>query len=123
MSSPSPTPSEPSQRRSTIRGMGTPSKPPPTEQPPSDYRRALERECLASIGSESAVLVLAVSPEELKRFTLDHVSGFLLSTMDGATDIETILDISGLPRLLALRHVRSLLQRGIIVIASGGAPR
>ena len=64
-------------------------------------------------------MVVAVSPDELKRFTLDNVSGFLLSVMDGATDVEAILDISGLPRLLALRHLRSLLDRGIVVVASG----
>jgi len=51
------------------------------------------------------------------------VSGFLLSAMDGATDLETILDISGLPRLLALRHIGRLLERGIIVVESGRRPR
>ena len=89
----------------------------------SDCRQALEKECLAAIGSESAILVTAVSPEELKRFTLDNVSGFLLSAMDGATDVETILDISGLPRLLALRHMRGLLERGIVVVESGRRPQ
>jgi hypothetical protein len=89
----------------------------------SECRQALERDCLSAVGSESAILVVAVSPEELKGFTLDHVSGFLVSVMDGATDVETILDISGLPRLLALRHIRSLLERGIIVIASGRRSR
>ncbi len=89
----------------------------------SECRQALERECLAAIGSESATFVAAVSPEESKRFTLDNVSGFLLSAMDGATDLVTILDISGLPRLLALRHIRSLLQRGIIVVAAGRGAR
>jgi hypothetical protein len=125
--------------------MATPSKPPHAEHPsapaddseerstivpdldPEDFARdseiKLERECLAAIGSESAMLVAAVSPEELKRFTLDNVSGFLLSAMDGTTDVETILDISGLPRLLALRHVRSLLQRGIIVLAPSRSPK
>jgi hypothetical protein len=89
----------------------------------SDCRQALEQECLAAIGSASAILIAAVCPEELKRFTLDNVSGFLVSVMDGATDVETIIDISGLPRLLALRHVRSLLQRGIVVVTSGRSPR
>ncbi|MGD0529112.1 MAG: hypothetical protein ABSE49_28495 [Polyangiaceae bacterium] len=89
----------------------------------SECRRALERDCLSAIGSESAVLALAVSPEELKRFALDNVSGFLLSVMDGATDVETILDISGLPRLLALRHLRSLLDRGIVAVVSRMKPR
>jgi hypothetical protein len=89
----------------------------------ADGRLTLERECLAAIGSESAMLVAAVSAEELKQFTLDSVSGFLLSAMDGATDVETILDISGLPRLRALRHVRSLLERGIVVVAPRRSPR
>jgi hypothetical protein len=35
----------------------------------SDCRQALERECLAAIGSESAILVVAVSQEELKAFS------------------------------------------------------
>jgi len=34
-----------------------------------------------------------------------------------------ILDISGLPRLLALRRLRSLLERGIVVGASVRRPR
>jgi hypothetical protein len=57
------------------------------------------------------------------RFALDNVSGFLLSLMDGATNVEAILDISGLPRLLALRHLRSLVERGIVVGASVRMPR
>ena len=89
----------------------------------SDCRQALERDCLSALGSESAILVVAVSPQELKSFTLDNVSGFLLSVMDGATDVETIVDISGLPRLLALRHLRSLLDRGIVAVASRMRPR
>lgn len=88
-----------------------------------DCRQELERDCLAAVGSESAVLVGAVSPEELKRFTLDNVSCFLLSRMDGATTVEAILDISGLPRLLALRHLRGLIARGIVAVASRMKPR
>ena len=80
----------------------------------NECRGALERECLAALGSPQAILVVAVSPDELKGFTLDHVSGFLLSLMDGSTDVETLLDIGGLPRLLALRHLRGLLARGIV---------
>jgi predicted transcriptional regulator len=78
---------------------------------------------LSVIGRESAMLVPAVSAEELRSFSLDNVSGFLLSLMDGSTSIESILDLSGLPRLLALRHLRSLLERGIVVVASGRRPR
>jgi hypothetical protein len=80
---------------------------------------ALERECLLAIGSESTMLISAISAEEVKRFSLDHVSGFLLSLLDGETPVEAILDISGTPRLVVLRHLRDLLDRGIVVVASG----
>jgi len=89
----------------------------------ADCRAALERECLAAIGSGTAVLVQAVTAEELKKFTLDSVSAFLFAQVDGATDVETILDIAGLPRLLALRHLRGLVERGIVAAASSRRPR
>jgi hypothetical protein len=75
---------------------------------------ALERDCWSVVGSHSTVLSVAVSPAELRDFALDHVSGFLVSRLDGVTDVETLLDISGLPRLLALRHLRGLVSRGIV---------
>jgi hypothetical protein len=75
---------------------------------------ALEQACLAEIGSRAAVLVVAVSPDSLKAFGLDHVSGFLLSLMDGVSDVDTLLDLCALPRLLALRHLRNLVTRGIV---------
>jgi hypothetical protein len=80
-------------------------------------RATLERECLSAIGSESVILVVVASPVELKGRGLDSVSGFLLSLMDGATDVETLLDLCGLPRLLALRHLRGLLAHGIVEAA------
>jgi hypothetical protein len=82
-------------------------------------RDALELQCLSAIGSEAAVLVVGVSADELKTFTLDNVSGFILSLLDGSTDVGTVLDISGLPRLVALRHLRNLLERGLLALASG----
>jgi len=84
-----------------------------------ECRAALEQQCLAAVGSERAVLVGAVSAQELKRFTLDSVSGFLLSLIDGVTPVGDILDIAYLPRLLALRHLRNLVDRGIVCVASG----
>jgi len=80
----------------------------------NECRAALERDCLSAIGSLAAIPVVAVSPIELKGFGLDHVSGFLLSLMDGVTDVEMLLDICGLPRLLALRHLSGLVARGIV---------
>ncbi len=62
----------------------------------------------------SGVPVVVVSPDELKGFGLDHVSGFLLSLMDGHTNVETLLDLCGLPRLQALRHLSDLMVRGVV---------
>jgi hypothetical protein len=84
-----------------------------------DCRAALERECLSAVGSESTVLTVAMTADALMGLALDHVSGFLLSLMDGTLTVEAILDVSGLPRLLALRHLRNLLERGIVSVASG----
>ena len=39
--------------------------------------------------------------------------------MDGTLSVEAILDVCGLPRLLALRHLRNLLERGLVGVASG----
>jgi hypothetical protein len=83
-----------------------------------ECRVALERECLSALGSATAVLVPAVTTAELLRFTLDNVSAFLFSRLDAGTDVETLIDVSGLPRLLALRHLRGLLQRGIVATVS-----
>ncbi len=81
-----------------------------------ECRAALEQECLAAVGSASAVLVVAVAPEELRGYGLDNLSGFLLSLLDGCTDVETVLDLCGRPRLLALRHLRGLVARGIVEV-------
>jgi len=88
----------------------------------NECREALERDCLSRVGSDSAVLATAISPGELERYALDNVSGLLLSLVNGTDSVETILDISGLPRLLALRHLRRLLERGLVAAASAGEP-
>ena len=85
----------------------------------SECREALERECLAAIGSEEVLLVAGEPAHELKSHSLDKVSAFLISLVDGPTSVGDLVDISGLPRLLALRHLRGLLERGIVCVASG----
>jgi hypothetical protein len=93
-----------------------------TRQRAAAEAEELERDCLSAIGSETAVLCLAVGDEELKRFALDATSGFLVSLMDGTTSVEDMLDIAGVPRLVALRHLRNLIERGIVDLASKRPP-
>jgi len=81
-----------------------------------ECRAALERDCWNDIGSEASILICEFSPEEVKLFALDNVSGFLLSLLDGTTDVAMVLDLCGLSRLLALRHLRRLVRRGIVVV-------
>ena len=85
-------------------------------EPSKECAAAVEQECLSMIGPLATILVVAVSADELRRSQLDHVGGFLLSLMDGHTNVETLLDLCGLPRLTALRHLRDLVARGIVEV-------
>jgi hypothetical protein len=62
----------------------------------------------------SGVLVVVTPPERLKRLPLDHRAGFVLSLMDGATDLETVAELAGMPRQEALRIVRDLFESGVV---------
>jgi hypothetical protein len=88
-----------------------------------ESREAQERECLEAIGSESTLLLRAVSDDRLKQLSLDPASAFLFSLLDGNTDVETVIDIAGLRRLEVLEHLRDLVERGIVVVAPMGRPR
>ncbi|HTM46108.1 MAG TPA: hypothetical protein VL137_14205 [Polyangiaceae bacterium] len=68
---------------------------------------------LAPLGRTVSV---AVSPEQIRWLSLDHKSGFLLSLIDGTSSIEEVLDISGMPRLDALRILLTLAQQKVIAL-------
>jgi hypothetical protein len=46
--------------------------------------------------------------------SIDHRAGFVLSLVDGASTLETILDVCGMPKLDALRILHELTAHGII---------
>ena len=48
--------------------------------------------------------------------TLEPRSAILLSRIDGSMTIEDVLDVSGMPRLEALRVMALLVRRGAVVI-------
>jgi len=56
----------------------------------------------------------------LKRLPLDHRAGFLLSLMDGAMDLETMVEIAGMPREDVLRVVRDLYESGVVDFRTSG---
>jgi hypothetical protein len=64
--------------------------------------------------SARGALVVTMAPDVLCRLPLDHRAGFLLSQMDGATDLETLLSIGPMPRPEALRILRDLFECGVV---------
>lgn len=79
-------------------------------------RVVLERMFTSKLGSFSRVPVLNVPQEQLRWLGLDHRAGFLLSHVDGMSDIELILDVSGMPRFDALRILTSLLDQQVVTL-------
>lgn len=66
------------------------------------------------LGDTSAVPTLSIGLESIPMSELDHRAAFLLSRIDGILSIEDILDVSGMARLEAYRHLSRLILRGII---------
>lgn len=77
------------------------------------------REKLASLhgsrlGSLERMPSVGVQDEEIRWLGLDHRAGFLLSRVDGEHSLEELIDVSGMPRLDALRTLVELLDMGAI---------
>lgn len=68
------------------------------------------------LGSLEAVPAVAVPMHEIAFHELDHRTAFLLSRIDGIISFEDILDISGMPRLEALRYLCRLRLQGILEV-------
>ena len=68
----------------------------------------------ARLGSLDQRVAIAVPSDQIRWLTLDHRAGFLLSLIDGGITVDQILDISGMPRLDALRIMYQLLDQRVI---------
>jgi hypothetical protein len=66
------------------------------------------------LGSLERVAYVRWSHAQLLSAKMDHKSGFILSLVDGHSSIETIIDLSNMPRAQALAAVGELWSRGII---------
>lgn len=53
--------------------------------------------------------------DQLKKMPLDHRAGYLLSWMDGTIDLDTLVEVSTMPRDEVLRIVRGLFESGVVV--------
>jgi hypothetical protein len=64
--------------------------------------------------SLSSVPVLAKETVDIMRMALDHRAGFFLAHVDGASNLETILDLVPLPEGEVIALVESLVALGVI---------
>jgi hypothetical protein len=103
-----------------VAAAGPPTPQMGAEGPQSEIRRITRPEMGAVAGDEgwagrmAGMPVVVMPVERLKRLPLDHRAGFLLSLMDGAIDLETIVEIAGMPRNEVIGLVRDLFQAGVI---------
>jgi hypothetical protein len=81
-----------------------------------ECRRTLIRMYTARLAPLERPVRLAVAPGEIRWLTLDHRAGFLISRMDGTCSVEDLLDVSGMPRLDALKILHELVNRAVVVI-------
>jgi hypothetical protein len=71
---------------------------------------------LGFLGDLQARPVLAVPMHEVARQPLDTRAAFLLSRVDGTLTLDELLDVSGMPRLEALRHLSHLVGLGVLAV-------
>lgn len=83
-------------------------------QTSADCRSTLTELYEGRLGSLDRVPFVVVAREELRWLSIDHRGGFLLSHIDGISSLETILDVSGMPRLDAMRILVELVQKRVV---------
>jgi serine/threonine protein kinase len=83
---------------------------------PARSDEELERRYLSRIGPRKQVPRIAMEPSQITSISLDHRAGFLLSCIDGASTIDDVLDVSGMPRIETLRIVCELLDHGVLTL-------
>lgn len=83
----------------------------------ADRSDTLVRLYASFLGDLTRVPAMTASMSELSSADLDHRTAFLLSRVDGTLSLDDLLDVSGMPRIEALRVLSRLVLRGILQIA------
>jgi hypothetical protein len=81
-------------------------------------RGVLEGMFAARLGPLDRVPTVIVQRTQLRWLSIDHRAGFVLSLIDGSSTLEMILDVSGMPKLDAMRILYELLQQKIVSLKS-----
>jgi hypothetical protein len=77
-------------------------------------RTVLESMYVARLSPLDRAPIVVVPPTQMRWLSIDHRAGFVLSLIDGSSTVETILDVSGMPKLDALRILHELVQQKIV---------
>lgn len=81
-----------------------------------EAQRRLEMHYSSRLGGVGRRPVLAIQAGDMRWLGLDHRAGFLLSQIDGRHSVEQIVDVSGMPRLEALKTMLELYEMGAIAL-------
>lgn len=84
----------------------------------NNCRDVLTQMYAARMGPLNQIVSVVVPADQIRWLSLDHRAGFLLSLVDGISSVEEILDVSGMPRLDALRIMCTLLEQRIISLST-----
>lgn len=76
----------------------------------------MERVYLERLGGLDRVPVLRLGTAQLAGLGLDRRATFVLSLCDGATSIEALIDLSGVPRIEVLRLLDELVRSGAVAL-------
>ncbi len=71
-------------------------------------RLLFERAFSSFIGDLTCAPIRAIPAEDLAAFGFDHRAAFLMSRMDGATSVQELLHLAGMPHFDALRMIAAL---------------
>jgi hypothetical protein len=80
----------------------------------ANCRAILEKMYSAKLGPLDRAPIVVVPRAQLRWLSIDHRAGFILSLIDGTSPIEMIIDVSGMPKLDALRILHELVQQRIV---------
>ncbi|MCB9616525.1 MAG: hypothetical protein H6721_23545 [Sandaracinus sp.] len=94
--------------------LGRDAEHPDARRIAAESRRRLEALYTSRLGGVGWTPSVALPDADLRWLGLDHRAGFLLSRVDGHNTIEDLVDISGMPRLEALKTLVELLDVGAI---------
>ena len=78
--------------------------------------RAQDAAQMNVLGDLNKIPVLKLSIDQLSSHALDHKAGFLLSQIDGTISLQDLLEISGMPRQVALEALVELVELGVVAL-------